>query len=68
MGRDYPKETTVTLNAVPTPIDRAAESLHDAGWSIGEAATADGWIVTGRRGGDEIHATGQTQSEGGRQL
>jgi hypothetical protein len=30
------------MNAIPTPIDQAAEQLHSAGWSIGATATADG--------------------------
>jgi hypothetical protein len=32
--------------APPTSTNAALDSLHSAGWSIGETATAAGWIVT----------------------
>ena len=45
--------------AVTESLDR----LRRAGWSIGEAATAAGWLVTGSNGENVIHAEGRTQAE-----
>jgi hypothetical protein len=31
-------------------VDESRDRLHSAGWSVGEAATAAGWLVTGTNG------------------
>jgi hypothetical protein len=49
--------------ALHSAVKAAFESLHVDGWSLCETATADGWIITGRRGEDEIHVGGRTLSE-----
>lgn len=46
----------------PTP-DETFARLHAAGWSIGEAATAGGWIVSGTNGENLILAAGASQAE-----
>jgi hypothetical protein len=51
------------MNAIPTTIDRAAEALSAAGWSIGDVGGHGGWIVHGSRGDQQIEAHGATQAE-----
>jgi hypothetical protein len=43
-------------------VDQTLAELQ-RGWSIGERATAFGWIVSGTNNGHEIHATAATQWE-----
>lgn len=43
--------------------NESLRALHAEGWSIGETGGAGGWLVTGTRGQQEIHATGKSQSE-----
>ena len=50
-------------NAIATQIDRAADALHAAGWSIGDVGGPGGWIVHGSRGDERIEAVGATQAE-----
>jgi hypothetical protein len=33
-------------------VDESRTQLHRAGWSVGETATAGGWLVTGSNGGE----------------
>jgi hypothetical protein len=49
--------------APSTPSDAAFDTLHAAGWSIGDTATESGWVVSGQRGEEEIMASGRTKSE-----
>jgi hypothetical protein len=37
------------MRAFPT-VDESRDRLQRAGWSVGEIATAAGWLVTGRNG------------------
>jgi hypothetical protein len=41
----------------------AFDTLHRAGWSIGEVGGANGWYVYGHRGEQVIDAAGQTSAE-----
>jgi hypothetical protein len=50
--------------AAPFPtVDASRTRLQRAGWSIGETATASGWLVIGSNGENAISATGETQAE-----
>ena len=51
--------------AFPFPtVDASHRRLHRSGWSIGETATAGGWLVIGSNGGDnQICAVGKSQVE-----
>jgi hypothetical protein len=42
--------------------DEGITAIRAEGWSIGETGGPGGWIVTGTRGEQEIHAAGATQS------
>jgi hypothetical protein len=44
-------------------VDESVDRLHRAGWSIGEAAGSDAWIVTGTNGENMIRAEGRSQAE-----
>jgi hypothetical protein len=44
-------------------VDESAERLKRAGWSVGEVATAAGWLVCGCNGENVIEARGSTQAE-----
>jgi hypothetical protein len=44
-------------------VDESAARLKRAGWSIGDVATAAGWLVSGRNGENVIEARGWTQAE-----
>ena len=44
-------------------VDESFDRLHRAGWSVGEAATAAGWLVSGTNGENVIRAGGDTQAE-----
>src|SRR5436190_23983393 len=53
-----------TMSAGDHPSsDESFDRLHRAGWSVGEVATASGWLVTGTNGENAIHARGATQAE-----
>jgi hypothetical protein len=39
------------------------ERLHRSGWSIGEAGTSSGWLVTWTNGENVIRAVSPTQAE-----
>jgi hypothetical protein len=47
----------------PTTVGAAADRLRRAGWSVGDAATAAGWLVTGANGENLVSAAGPTQAE-----
>jgi hypothetical protein len=50
--------------ASPFPtVDASRTRLQAAGWSIGETATAGGWLVSGVNGENAIKETGKTQAE-----
>lgn len=51
------------MSTFPHPDDSFAR-LHAAGWSIGDVATATGWLVNNTNGENVIHAEGKTQAEG----
>jgi len=55
----HPKGAMTTF---PT-VDFSRTRLHRAGWSIGETATASGWLVTGTNGENAVSATGKSQAE-----
>ena len=55
----HPKGAMTTF---PT-VDFSRTCLHRAGWSIGETATAAGWLATGSNGENSILAQGATQKE-----
>jgi hypothetical protein len=44
-------------------VDECADSLHRAGWSMGELLAASGWLVTGLNGENLIQVRADTQSE-----
>jgi hypothetical protein len=44
-------------------VDQSLDRLHRAGWSVGEIATAAGWVVTGTNGENALDARGRTQAE-----
>jgi hypothetical protein len=50
------------MASFPTP-DESLFRLHCAGWSVGETATASGWLVSGSNGENRIHALGASQAE-----
>jgi hypothetical protein len=64
------KSTKPCPTSEPTPrttsytaVDESRDRLDAAGWSVGEIATAGGWLVTGTIGSENvIHAEGRTQS------
>jgi hypothetical protein len=43
--------------------NKAMTALHGDGWLIGETGGSNGWLTTGQRGEQEIHAVGKSQSE-----
>jgi hypothetical protein len=43
--------------------DESLACLRRAGWSVGETATAGGWLVSGSNGENLIYASGLSQSE-----
>jgi hypothetical protein len=43
--------------------DESLAFLRRAGWSVGETATAGGWLVSGSNGENLIYASGLSQSE-----
>lgn len=43
--------------------DDSFARLHAAGWSIGDVATASGWVVSGTNGENRVHAEGRAQAE-----
>jgi len=50
--------------ASPFPtVDASRLRLHRPGWSVGETATAGGWLVTGNNGENAILARGASQEE-----
>jgi hypothetical protein len=50
------------MSAYPT-VDDSRDRLHRAGWSVGEIATAAGWVVSGSNGENQLAARGSTQPE-----
>jgi hypothetical protein len=44
-------------------VDTSRARLHWPGWSVGETATASGWLVTGNNGENAILARGANQEE-----
>jgi hypothetical protein len=45
-------------------VDDSRERLHRAGWSVGENATAAGWVVSGANGENRLLGEGVSQSAG----
>jgi hypothetical protein len=54
-GRRRSKTIPGMASSFPRP-DESFDRLHRAGWSIGETATAGGWLVTGTNGENAIEA------------
>jgi hypothetical protein len=54
------------MNCRPS-FDDCLALLHTAGWSVGDAGFASGWLVTGANGENRISAIGATQAEAWRQ-
>jgi phospholipase/lecithinase/hemolysin len=46
-----------------SPVNEAFDRLHQAGWSVGDVALAQGWLVTGSNGENQMQASGMTQAE-----
>jgi hypothetical protein len=44
-------------------VDESRDRLHRAGWSVGEVATAAGWLATGSNGENALNARARTQAE-----
>jgi hypothetical protein len=44
-------------------VDESRDRLHRAGWSVGEIATAAGWLVTDTNGENALDARGKTLAE-----
>jgi hypothetical protein len=49
--------------AIYPSVDESRDRLHRAGWSVGEIASAAGWLVAGTNGENLLDARGRTQSE-----
>jgi hypothetical protein len=43
-------------------VDESCARLHQAGWSIGDFATAHRWIVSATNGENAIYAEGESQA------
>jgi hypothetical protein len=50
------------MGAFPS-VDESRDRLHRAGWSVGEIASANCWLVTGANGENQLRAEGGTQAE-----
>jgi hypothetical protein len=50
------------MTPYPT-VDESRDRLHRAGWSVGEIASAAGWVGTGANGENLLRAEGASQSE-----
>ena len=44
------------------PLDAAARRLHSAGWTVGEVASNDCWIVSGTNGENRVQAVADSQT------
>jgi len=56
------KKIQAMASTFPT-VDASRLRLHRSGWSIGETATAGGWIANGNNGENAILARGASQEE-----
>jgi hypothetical protein len=43
-------------------VDEALDRLRRAGWSVGDAVLASGWMVLGTYGENQIRALGATRT------
>jgi hypothetical protein len=44
-------------------VDEVLDRLYRAGWSVGDVALTQGWLVTGSNGENQVRAVGATQAQ-----